>query len=107
MASIFTDLEKQVQGSNAVLEGGRELNYLNQKDTYLGAILQRIISAVNQTAKNATVSSVVPKLGYVKGNIRVISYRANTMKSNASLEEIKRLAEWLQGETDARTECTA
>jgi len=61
-----------------------------------------------QTRANAaSLDRVVPKLGYVTGNIRVISYRANTMKSNASLEEIKRLAEWLQGETDARTECTA
>jgi hypothetical protein len=47
-----------MQGQNAQLEGGRELPYLNQKDSYLGSILQRIIAAVNQTATNAAVSSV-------------------------------------------------
>jgi hypothetical protein len=46
------------QGRNQELEGGVELNYLAQKDTYLGKILNRIISAVNTTAKNASVSSV-------------------------------------------------
>lgn len=46
------------QGKNQQLEGGRELSYLGQKDTYLGSILQRIIDAVNTTAKNASVSSV-------------------------------------------------
>lgn len=45
-----------------------------------------------------SLDRVIPELGYVKGNVRVISYRANTMKQDASLEEIKRLAEWLEGE---------
>src|ERR1039458_3602860 len=46
------------QGLNAQLEGGRDVPYLMQRDSYLGSILQRIIAAVNQTAKNAAVSSV-------------------------------------------------
>lgn len=46
------------KGNNEELQGGRELPYLNQKDTYLGAILSRIIAAINDTAKNAAVSSV-------------------------------------------------
>jgi hypothetical protein len=31
--------------------------------------------------------------GYVKGNVRVISHRANTLKSNATLEELRRVYE--------------
>jgi hypothetical protein len=46
------------QGTNQELEGGRELDYLAQKDTYLGSMLRRIISAVNTTAKNASVSAI-------------------------------------------------
>jgi len=46
------------QGGNQQLEGGRELEYLAQKDTYLGNLLRKIISAVNTTARNASVSSV-------------------------------------------------
>ena len=48
----------KTQGLNAQLEGGRELPYLNIREPFLGSILQRIIAAVNQTAKNAAVSSV-------------------------------------------------
>ncbi len=33
--------------------------------------------------------------GYIKGNIAIISNRANALKSNASLEEIKKLYEWM------------
>ena len=32
--------------------------------------------------------------GYVKGNVVVISYKANRMKSNATIDEIVRLGEW-------------
>lgn len=32
-----------------------------------------------------------PEQGYVKGNVRVISYRANTLKNNASLEEMEKI----------------
>ena len=51
-------------------------------------------------ANAASLDRIISDLGYVKGNIRVISYRANTMKSDASVEEIKRLAEWLEKETN-------
>lgn len=34
------------------------------------------------------------KLGYVKGNVQVISKRANSIKSDASLDEILLLAKW-------------
>jgi hypothetical protein len=55
MASIVQKLEQEV---NQQLEGGRELNYISQKDTYAGALFAKIINSVNQLAKNAGVSSV-------------------------------------------------
>lgn len=40
-----------------------------------------------------TLDKIIPKLGYVKGNTRVISHRANQLKHDASLEEMKMLVE--------------
>lgn len=37
-----------------------------------------------------------PELGYVKGNVAIISFRANRMKQQATSAELFRLAEWLQ-----------
>ena len=38
-----------------------------------------------------SLDRIVPSLGYVKGNVWVISFRANTLKSDASLQELKQL----------------
>lgn len=39
-------------------------------------------------ASSPSLDRVVPELGYVKGNIEVISDKANMMKSNANKEEL-------------------
>lgn len=36
-----------------------------------------------------TLDRIDPALGYVRGNVRVISFRANALKSDASLEELE------------------
>jgi hypothetical protein len=46
------------QGTNQELQGGRELNYVTQKDSYAGSLITRMISAVNTLAKNAGVAAV-------------------------------------------------
>ena len=35
----------------------------------------------------------IPELGYVKGNIRIISMKANLMKNNATLQELTKFSE--------------
>ena len=40
-----------------------------------------------------TLDRIIPELGYVKGNIRVISRLANAMKQDASFEQLKLFAE--------------
>ena len=43
-----------------------------------------------------TVDRLVPELGYVRGNIRIISHRANMLKSNAGLEELEAVVGYLR-----------
>ena len=44
------------------------------------------------TDNSPTLDKIIPSLGYVSGNIWIISHRANTIKSDASIDELLILA---------------
>lgn len=46
------------------------------------------------TDASPTIDRLIAEKGYVKGNISVISSRANRIKSDASLAELERLCAW-------------
>ena len=62
----------------------------------LGIELTRRLSRTDDSAASPTVDRKVPSLGYVRGNINIISRRANNIKSDASAAEILRVAQWVQ-----------
>lgn len=49
---------------------------------------------------NPSIDRVDPSVGYVKSNVRVISYRANRLKSDASIEELKALVAYVEKHTN-------
>ena len=46
------------RGANEELQGGRELNYVAQRDAYTGTLFSRVIEAINTLAKNSAVAAV-------------------------------------------------
>lgn len=42
-----------------------------------------------------TIDRIVPSLGYVPGNVAVISNKANRLKSDATAEELRQIADWM------------
>lgn len=58
------------------------------------------IGASGMAPECASVDRVIPELGYVKGNIRVISMRANVIKRNATPEELEKVAAYSRQETE-------
>jgi hypothetical protein len=43
-----------------------------------------------------SLDRVIPDLGYVKGNVQLLSHKANSMKNNATNEELHRFADWVK-----------
>ncbi len=48
---------------------------------------------------SASIDRIIPDLGYIPGNVQVISLRANLLKRDGTAEELMKVALWLAGET--------
>ena len=48
-----------------------------------------------QRGTSPSIDRLVPELGYVPGNIAVISYRANRIKNDGTVEEHLKIAAWM------------
>lgn len=51
----------------------------------------------------ASLDRFIPEMGYVPGNVYVISKKANMMKSNGTLTEMEMLLEWMKSHSDPST----
>ena len=61
----------------------------------LGIKLERNRDKCGPGPGSPTLDRIVPSLGYVPGNVVVISHKANSIKSNATAAEIRAVADWL------------
>lgn len=43
-----------------------------------------------------SLDRIIPELGYVRGNVIVTSHRANTLKNNATVREMRRVASFYE-----------
>ena len=55
-------------------------------------------------ATSPTLDRIIPHLGYVVGNVAVISMRANAIKSNAVWQEVLKVASWMMHPESADNE---
>lgn len=49
-----------------------------------------------RNGNSPSLDRVDPCKGYIEGNVQVISWRANDLKRNGSLEEFKAIVEWMK-----------
>jgi hypothetical protein len=55
-------------------------------------------AAVKANDECPSLDKIIPALGYIKGNVRVISYRANKLKNDANPEELKKVLDYCLSE---------
>jgi hypothetical protein len=72
--------------------------------TYCPALGIPLVAAAENNAptpNSPSLDRIKPELGYVKGNIIVVSLKANQIKSNATLEEILKVYEFYDWQINA------
>ena len=72
---------------------------------YLNILLERSLDKKSDRTNAMTLDKIIPELGYVKGNIQIISWLANRMKSNATREQLVRFARKVLDEEDSSFRC--
>ena len=50
------------------------------------------------TASSPSIDRINPRVGYVKGNIKVVSWRANDLKGNGTIEEFEAILRYMKTE---------
>jgi hypothetical protein len=70
----------------------------------LGIELDWLADARSVVDYAPSVDRLDPSLGYVRGNVTIISNRANRIKNDASLEEVRKVVSWLETKKDALVE---
>lgn len=55
------------------------------------------VSEGERSDNSPSIDRVIPERGYVPGNIRIISWRANRIKSDATADELRRIARYIDG----------
>lgn len=59
----------------------------------------RLAKGITKWADSSpSLDRIIPALGYTKDNVRIISWRANNLKSNGTAEEFERIAAYIRGE---------
>ncbi len=62
----------------------------------LGLILKPSRDGAGRNDNAPSIDRIRPELGYVPGNVVVVSWRANQLKLDGTAQEFRRIANWLQ-----------
>lgn len=55
-----------------------------------------MVSNSKRQDNSPTLDRIIPELGYVKGNVMIISFKANRLKSNATPAEIQAVLDYIE-----------
>jgi len=51
----------------------------------------------HQDKSKCSFDKIIPELGYIKGNVRIISLEANRLKSNLTADVARKIADYIEG----------
>lgn len=65
----------------------------------LGIVIE-IGNTLEDRDSSPSLDKIIPELGYVKGNVKVISFRANSLKRDGHIEDFEKIVEYIKENTN-------
>ena len=93
---MLVGARKRARRKNIPFSIGREDLPIPRLCPVLGVHLAPSEAGAGRNDNAPSVDRIQPDLGYVPGNVVVISWRANRLKWEGSAAEFRKLAEWLE-----------
>jgi hypothetical protein len=60
-------------------------------------------NTLEERDSSPSLDRIIPELGYVKGNIRVISFKANSLKKDGSIEDFEKIIRYIKESHETET----
>jgi hypothetical protein len=92
---LFASAKRRAKNKGLPFNITRDDIPIPDKCPVLGITLVRAVDGI-RTGASPSVDRTKPELGYVKGNVRVVSWRANDLKGNASIEELEAVIAYMK-----------
>ena len=99
---LVTRLRRRARGLSLPFDLVEEDIVLPEACPVLGIPIEK--EGKGQRDNAPSVDRFIPKLGYVRGNIRVISMKANRIKNDATVEELEAVLRYMKGQQDGGCE---
>ena len=91
---LFFSAKRRAKVNNLDFNIEKEDVIIPDKCPVLG--IKLVVGNKHAHDNSPSIDRIIPGKGYVKGNIIVVSHKANTIKSNATIQEMKKVLEFYQ-----------
>lgn len=98
--SMINKARKNAKKANLPFELSCENLTMPERCPVLGIVLQ--VGEWERQQNSPSLDRYDSSKGYVKGNVNVISWRANHLKNNGTLEEFRNIVRWMEAEEASR-----
>ena len=105
--AMYSSARERAKKKNILFNIAREDIEIPEMCPILKVKLQSKFGSHGGGPFSPSLDRIIPELGYVKGNVRVISLLANNMKSSANTEQLITFANWVKENIDDSSLCSA
>jgi hypothetical protein len=96
LQNMYHNAKQRAKKQNVPFELTKEYLSSIMTDTCPILGIQLEFAGSSTRYNSPSLDRLIPELGYVEGNVYIISNKANAIKNNASPEELRKVAQWYE-----------